>query len=446
MGKQMSLLKTLFQNPIGGTGLWPVVSSVSLEIYNKIRRDACSTLKKCLLAYLTCAAISARASILEQPINPLHLQSTNGFFRSDISGLLDLEGYYIDQRPPGLLFGNDSFFNPRLSLFLDVHLGQHIYIGVQGRADRGFDPDSMPNGDARADEYFLRYTPFDDSRLNLQFGKFAMVFGNWIQRHDSWNNPLINAPLAYENVTTISDGVVPASPAAFLARRSIPQKKANWLPIIWGPSYTSGGAVFGSVNKFDYAFEIKNASISSRPAVWDATQLGWDNPTLTARIGVRPNESWNLGVSASGGTYLLPSAATTLPAGKSIGDYNQFTIGQDASYAWHHWQFWEEIIASRFQVPNVGNADTLAYYFEAKYKITTHLFWAERWNQQFFGTVNDGAGNQVAWDNDAWRIDSALGWRFNRHLQAKIQYSFNHQRGVFQQGEQLVAAQLTAKF
>ncbi|HZF01847.1 MAG TPA: hypothetical protein VE344_08135 [Methylomirabilota bacterium] len=401
-----------------------------------------SILLCCWLAF----AISTRAGWLEQPINPLHLQSTNGFFRSDISGTLDLEGYYADQRPPGILFGNDPFFNPRLSLFLDVHLGNHIYIGVQGRADRGFDPKSMPNGDARADEYFLRYTPFDDARLNLEAGKFAMVFGNWVNRHDSWNNPLINAPLAYENITTISDGAAPASPAAFLARRGIPDKKANWLPIIWGPSYTSGGTAFGSVQRFDYALEIKNASISSRPAVWDATQLGWANPTVTGRLGFRPDESWNLGVSASGGAYLLPSAASTLPAGKNIGDYRQYTIGQDASYAWHHWQFWEEIIASRFEVPNVGNADTLAYYLEAKYKITTHLFASARWNQQFFGTVNDGAGHQVAWDNDAWRTDAALGWRWNQHLQTKIQYSYNHQRGALQQGEQLVAAQITAKF
>jgi len=399
-----------------------------------------------VLVWLVFIVTAAHASLFDQPVNPLHLQSTDGFFRSDISGLLDLETYYVDQRPPGLLFGNDSFFNPRLSMFADIHLGPHIYLGAQGRVDRGFDPKSAPGGDGRADEYFLRYTPFNGNQLNLEVGKFAMVFGNWVNRHYSWDNPLINAPLPYENVMAVSDGAAPASRAAFLARRGIPDKKAKWLPIIWGPSYTSGGGVFGSIDKFDYAVELKNASISSRPAIWDATQLDWANPTVTARLGARPDESWDLGVSASGGAYLLPSAAGTLPAGKSIGDYRQYTIGQDAAYSWHHWQFWEEIIASRFEVPRVGNADTLSYYIEAKYKITPHLFWAERWNQQFFGTVDNGAGNRVAWDNDAWRIDNALGYRFNQHLQAKLQYSFNHQRGSLQQGEQLVAAQVTAKF
>lgn len=415
---------------------------------SSVRVNAASCCVKKIILILACLAaltLSAQTSWLEQPVDPLHLQSSDGFFRSDISGLLDLEGYYVDQHPPGLLFGDISFFNPRLSLFLDVRLGQHWYIGLQGRGDRGFDPKSMPNGQGRLDEYFVRYTPFDDSRLNFQAGKFAMVFGNWVNRHYSWDNPLINAPLPYEYVTTVSDGNTVYG--TFLNRRGLVDNKAKWLPVIWGPSYASGGSVFGSIRKFDYAFEIKNASISSRPSVWDATQLGWSNPTLTTRLGYRPDEAWNLGVSASGGAYLLPSAQGSLPSGASISDYRQYSIGQDASYEWHHWQFWEETIASRFQIPDVGNGDTLAYYLEAKYKITTHLFWAERWNQQFFGTVPTGSGNQrAAWDNDVWRIDNALGYRFNRHLQAKLQYSFSHLHGDQQQGEQLVAAQVTAKF
>ena len=43
-------------------------------------------------------------------------------------------------------------------------------------------------------------------------------------------------------------------------------------------------------------------------------------------------------------------------------------------------------------------------------------------------------------------MDFAVGYRFNRHLQGKLQYSFNHNDGRLQQGEQLAAAQLTLKF
>jgi hypothetical protein len=378
----------------------------------------------------------------------LLLQSKSGFFRADLSGLLDLEGYYIDQRPPALIFPDDQFFfNPRLSLFVDTRLGKHFYSLVQARFDRGFDPGADENGDARVDEYLLRYTPFDDARLNLQVGKFATVVGNWVPRHLSWDNPFINAPLPYENVLPMTDHTVPPSPAPFLARKNQADRKALWLPLLWGPAYTAGASVFGAIDRFDYAFEFKNASVSSRPAVWDPFELGWAHPTYSGRLGYRPGAAWNLGISASGGTYLLPEVdRPPLPAGKSIGDYNQFTLGHDVQYAWHHWQFWAEVFLSRFAVPTVGDADTLAYYLEAKYKITPRLFAGLRWNQQFFGTVRDGLGGREKWDQDAWRIDAVLGFRFTRHLQTKLQYSYNHQEGDLQQGEQLAAAQLTVKF
>ena len=393
------------------------------------------------------AVDGARADWLDRVGETLAYRSANGAVSLQLSGLLDLEGYYIDQTPPGLIFPTDKFFfNPRLSLFLDSRFGEHLYSLVQVRADRGFDPGLERNGDLRFDEYLLRYTPFSDPRLNLQAGKFATVFGGFVARHDSWENPFINAPAPYENITIITDQTAPASPAAFLARRNIPEKKADWLPLVWGPNYASGASVFGRVERLDYAVELKNASISSRPEAWDATDLGWEHPTVSGRLGFRPDASWNFGVSGSHGAYLLPAAGGTLPAGTDRGDFPQTTLAADASWAWRHWQVWAELIASRFDVPRVGDADTLSYFIEAKYKFTPSLFGAVRWNQQFYGTVPDGAGGEAAWDRDLWRVDTALGWRFTRHAQAKLQYSYTHQRGNLQQGEQFVATQFTLRF
>src|SRR5689334_19357704 len=98
----------------------------------------------------------------------LSVRSSNGVFQAALSGLLDLEGYYVDQPPPALLYEDESFFNPRLSLFLDTRLGPHFYSFVQARLDRGFDPGGK-DFDARLDEYLLRWTPWLDGRLNLQF-------------------------------------------------------------------------------------------------------------------------------------------------------------------------------------------------------------------------------------------------------------------------------------
>lgn len=368
--------------------------------------------------------------------------------KAGLSFLFDLEGYHFTQYSPGLLLRDGDFVTPRFSMFFERQLGRHFSVFVQARADQGFDPTGS-GAQARLDEYFLRWTPLSDASLNLQFGKFSTVVGNYVQRHDSWNNPFINAPLPYENVTLIGDEDVPSSAKNFLSGKGWQRNtysKTVWLPVIWGPAYTSGGMISGSFEHWDYAFELKNASISSRPAYWGIDDCNWRYPTGGARVGYRPNAAWNLGMSFSYGTYLNAEARDFLPAGRSLYDYNQITLAWDASYAWHRWQFWGEVFTSRFQVPNTGNADTLAYYLEAKYKFTPNLFGALRWNQQFFGGIDDGFGNREPWDMNAWRIDTALGYRFNRHVQVKTQYSFLQQAAPSLHPTHLLASQLTLKF
>jgi len=409
-----------------------------------------STAKKrlllvCLLALAAPGATAAAPCWSDAELGAKLLETKD---RLGVSLLFDFEGYYVDQRPGGLLMHERSFLAPRLSLFLDKTLGDHFYVFLQARADTGFDP-GYANHEARLDEYLLRWTPWTDGRLNLQAGKFATVVGNWVHRHDSWNNPFVTAPLAYENMTIVTDAFAPGSPAAFLARKNVreaPSQKGRWLPVLWGPAYTTGASIFGSLERFDYAFEFKNASISSRPPYWGIEELDWDNPTWSLRMGHRPTAAWNYGVSASYGTYLLPPAQATLPAGRGLEDYHQVTLGWDLSYAKRKWQLWGEAFWSRFQVPNVGNADTFTYYLEAKYKITARAFAAARWNQQLFGSVPDGLGGEQRWGHNIFRVDGSLGYRFSRHLQGKVQYSFSHQAAAWQKGEQLVAGQATLKF
>ena len=110
-------------------------------------------------------------------------------------------------------------------------------------------------------------------------------------------------------------------------------------PVIWGPSYASGAAIFGRIGKVEYAAEVKNTSLSSRPETWDATETQWQNPTFSGRLGFRPNEMWTFGVSASTGTYLRPEAEPTLAPGHSLDDYRQIVIAQDIGFAWRHFRF-----------------------------------------------------------------------------------------------------------
>jgi hypothetical protein len=391
----------------------------------------------------------ARADFLEKAQDALSLTDPDQRFHLQLSGLFDLETYFIDQPPPALILTDKDFLlNPRLTLFLDAQIGSKIYVFAQARVDRGFDP-TDGGAELRLDEYFVRYTPA--TSVNFQIGQFATVVGNWVLRHDSWQNPFINAPLPYEHVTGIWDSEAPENAEDLLYWAHVPDYESGdysdkylRLPIIWGPSYASGLAISGSLGRFDYAAEMKNAALASRPESWSITQEGFGHPTFNTRVGFRPNEMWNLGFSASAGPYLLPVAAPTLPAGRGIGDYRELVLAQDLSFAWHHLQLWAEFYEARFEVPGVGNADTFSYYFEAKYKITPQLFAALRWNQQLFGTIRD-EDERVKWGSDIWRIDAALGYRFTNYLQAKVQYSLSQQDST-QEGEHLVAVQLTVKY
>jgi hypothetical protein len=408
-----------------------------------------------VLALALARAAPGQVDPFDQVDQALSFSGWNDELRVRVSGTLDLEGYYLTEPSEGLIFSDaHMFFNPRLSLFLDAQLGAHLYAFVQSRWDNGFDPEE-PGPPVRLDEYALRLTPFDDGRLSLQVGKFATVVGNWTLRHGSWENPFITAPLPYENLTGIWDSDAVRSVPELMAWAGVlarPDTAGAFfdqyrnIPVIWGPSYATGASVFGQVGYVDYAFEVKNTSLSSRPQTWAPTETQWQNPTFSGRVGFIPDEMWNIGFSASAGPYLQPEAEATLAPGRGLDSYLELVLGQDASFAWHHVQLWAEAYEARFEIPGVGNADTLAYYVEAKYKLTPQLSGALRWNQQLYSSMPLPGGGAAAWSRAIERIDAGPAYRVTAHVQLKLQYSLERQDADIGAWSQLVAVQITTRF
>jgi len=406
----------------------------------------------CILALASAAP--GQEELFDRIDDQLTFGGWNGALRARLSGTLDLEGYFLSRPAPGLIFSEGSqLFNPRLSLFLDAQLGPRVYAFVESRADNGFDPGEV-GPIVRLDEYALRFTPWEDGRFNLQVGKFATVVGDWAPRHGSWDNPFITAPLPYENLTGIWDTTAARSAGevqSWAGLRPAPTRGGEFLdeyrdvPIIWGPSYSSGAAVFGEIGKFDYSFELKNASLSSRPETWAPTATQWQHPTFSGRLAYVPDEMWVFGFSASAGSYLQASAGPTVAPGAGLGRYLEVVLGQDMGFAWHHVQIWAEVYEARFEIPGVGNADTEAYYLEAKYKFTPQLFGAVRWNQQLFSNLPNSS-SAGRWGRNVERIDFGPGYRLTPHMQVKLQYSLEHQDADSQNWGDLLAVQFTARF
>ncbi len=404
------------------------------------------TARLCSLVFLAAlfASPALAQGFLETLQDRLTLSAFDHQVRARLSGTLDAEFYAFDLPAPGLIDSTTQpLFSPRLTLFVDAQIGPALYFFGQVRVDRHFDPTNR-GAQVRADEYALRFTPWEDGRFSLQVGKFATVFGRWVQRHLSWDNPFLNAPLIYENITAIEDRLAPAFQADLDAL--LADEKYEYNPTIWGASYTSGASVAGRLGQFDYAFEVKNVPLSSRPERWDATRVGFDHPSVSARLGFRPNEAWNFGLSANEGAYFQDEAAPSLPPGRSIGDYRQIIIAQDASFEWHHLQIWAECHEARFEVPLVGDADVLGYFIEAKYKFTPQFFGAMRWNQQLYADVPIGGGREAPWGRDAWRLDTAVTYRFTSQIQGKLQYDLEHNDNARRGLGHFFGAQLTVRF
>lgn len=409
-----------------------------------------------LSSFLAVAAGSAHASDdgIDRIEDALTWSTAEDRIRARLSGTFELEEYWLPQPAQGVIYTEARRVTaPRLVLFLDAQAGSQSYFFAQSRLDRGFDP-GEGHAQWRLDEYAWRITPQEDPRFNFQVGKFATVAGNWTARHLAWDNPFITAPLPYENLTGIWDGAAAPSTEtlrhwAYLdpaIRGQSPTNDPYRVPIIWGPSYAIGAAVSGIIAKFNYALEIKNASLSSRPTTWNDVTGLWQNPTFTGRLGYRPDERWSLGASVSTGPYLQPSARPTLAAGATLKDYREVVVGQDLSFAWHHWQIWAEAYEARFEIPRVGNADTFAYYLEIKYKFTPQFFGAVRWNQQIFGQLSNRTGASLPWGRDIWRVDFAPSYRFTPHSELKLQYSLQAGGNGPHYYYETVAAQFVLRF
>ncbi len=397
-----------------------------------------------LLAICAAAPAAASEAWFDRVERALTFSACEDRLRARLTGVLSLEGYAVDTPPPGLVFADgERLFNPRLMLLLQGQWGGRVTGFVQARLDRGFDPGNGPL-ELRLDEYALLFIPWADRKINVQVGQFATVVGTWVARHDSWDNPFVNAPLPYENLTGINDSAAPATPHPLLEIE--PDERYEYNPVIWGPSYASGAAVSGRWGRWEAAAEVKNAGLSSRPESWSVHRRNFSRPAFGARVGFRPDLRWNVGVSAAESAYFLTAAGPTLPAGRSWRDYRETVFGADAGFAWRHLQIWAEVFRARFEVPVFGAVRTTAGYVETKYRFSPQVYGAWRWNRQTFSALALPGLGRRPWGADRNRIDTAVGYRFGPHVELKFQVSAERAAGEPAGTAWHAASQLNVRF
>lgn len=394
---------------------------------------------------VACGAFSATFDErLDELSERLSYSTSSGDIRARLSGTIDIDYHAFEGSPPGLIDTTKSeITQPRLTLFLDAQAGPKWYGFAQARADRGFDP-SEGGGRGRIDEYAIRFTPWEDGRLNLQFGQFSTVAGEWTKRHLSWDNPFVSAPLAYEQITYLSDAGV--NYAGFPAAEVSDEWLYGYNPLIWGPSYASGVAASGVLGRFEWAVEAKNASLSSRPEYWSFADRSLDLPTYTARLAWRPDVRWTFGLSGTRGPYLDSSIDDYLYGNWTSADYLQQGLVFDASFEWRHLQVWLEAMRFEFDIPYGAEVSAWSGFIEVKYKFAPRLFAAVRINRQTHSQVTGWTYSPGPWGEDQNRLDLAVTARLNAHAQWQFEYDIrDSQTGLIDMGNRF-ATRFTLRF
>lgn len=377
----------------------------------------------------------------------LIMPAEKSVFRLDLRPSVEAVSWASDDPPPALLDSDDSvFFAPVLRLDADGAAGDHWFFHSSLRADRGFDAVSRESGDIRLDEVFLRWRVGGDQRLNFQIGRFPTAFGGWVAGHDFFDDPFLSAPLPYSQIIGVQTRDPAAmTPAAIAARASgaAPPvsrlSKQNWASLVWGPSYGTGASVFGATEHFDYALELKNASLSSHSDSWEGN--GFEDPAVTARVGWRPDAAWALGASASRGPWLEDNVP-----GLDRADLQQTTIGLDVRWAHRDFIVTSEIVLSEFETPAAGDLCAASWYLSGRWKFSEGMWLAARFGQMIANDATAPAGGDVEWQPDVWRAELAAGWRVTSSILLKASYGFTHTDDNAGAGEHLLGAGIGWRF
>lgn len=393
--------------------------------------------------------------LLEDLSNALFWETENGQVAIQLGGQAEWVGFASDEKgnPPGFFFpekSEKSGYAPRLEINADLFIGEYFTAFAKIRWDHGVHPGSAQlygdHTEVRLDEAYAKLR-LGDTGASVRIGQFTPQIGGFLARLSSWDNSLINYPLLYENVTSITDNQFPANDDSFARRADLPDLKAVWIPVIWAPLYNRGISVDGTRGSYSYSLNFLNSNISSRPEVWNDNT--WSAPTVTGRLGYRPSPNWDIGLSLATGSYLREplSAGPPLPSSTRRSDYQQQTAGIDISYISHRWQVWAEAWYSEYEIPNfLESPKVYSYFIEGRYDFSTKSWVSLRWNHELYNTLTDtSTGRDYEWDNPIYRIDLGYGIRWSRHLQTKFQYSYQHQDANFQNAEHFGAIECIIK-
>jgi hypothetical protein len=285
---------------------------------------------------------------------------------------------------------------------------------------------------------------------NLEAGLIRHPFGTWGPRTYSDKNPLVGIPLGYSYHTALIVYLnsLQKSPAELLAYRGRGGNPApafgvsSGLPLVYDNCWNTGLLIFGGGGKWEYTAGVLSGSLSN-PTI----ELKRSRPQVSAHAGFTPFMELTLGSSFAYGPYLTKANEKDLPFGSAANDYNQTVVGLDLNFERGKFIGHAEGMFNRWVHPYVSEPlKVYSAYVEGTYKFATQFFLAARYDRMEFSKISDPSGGRSVWDYPLYRIETGLGYRFDRSVTIKLVGQLTRFPGRPQLNDDIFATQISTSF
>jgi hypothetical protein len=176
-------------------------------------------------------------------------------------------------------------------------------------------------------------------------------------------------------------------------------------------------------------------------------ELKRSRPQVAGRIDFSPFLELTLGGSFAYGPYLTKANEKDLPAGATANDYSQTLLGLDLNFERGKFIGNAEAMYNRWIHPYVSEPlKVYSAYVEGTYKFATQFFLSTRYDRMEFSKITDPSGGQSVWDYPLYRIETGLGYRFDRNVTIKLVGQLTRFPGQPQFNDDIFAAQISTSF
>jgi len=265
----------------------------------------------------------------------------------------------------------------RLQLWGAVEPTRGLVLYAYALGERGA---ACPTPEAEIEQAGLRYTA--SRRLVVDAGKITSLIGEFASRRFSTRNPLIGEPDAY--------------------------------PV----QYPSGVQVSGVAKIVDYALAAVDLPFYHDGYTPEPTRA-W---RPSARVGITPFIGVRLGVAYTQGPYLNDEFSAAALAQKDWKSYQQRVSAVDFKLSAGFFELNSEAGWSRYEVPQRGKVDGMAYYVEGKYTFTPRLFVATRLERNDYPFIANFGAFWVANKTDFHNEEYGVGYRLSPSTLFKASY------------------------